>query len=614
MRAILAVPAWEKGRGGGHLCRCLSLVRDLRAMGREAVLFLPAEAGDPGGLFKQESFDPSWRITEDGLGPYSWDCVVLDRFQTPPEEFARWAELAPLAGIDEGGPCRDAFDFLIDILPGLPGASKPNIKDPGLCLARPGTGGNPRKTAGGEEKSRPLRILVSFGQEDAAGLGQASAAALAAVPGGLLEITLLAGALSRKESPPPGVTVLDAIPNLAEHIGEYDLLITHYGLTAFEALLAGTPLVLLSPSAYHEKLAKAAGFFSAGTGKGGAAKLRRLLVKNGKLNRAFLRKLSACRAALALKFKLRSEPGQSLAELISRFSPIAKAACPVCGSGGLLVINRRHDRSFRRCPRCGALSMSRIAPPPLEYDREYFFEFYKKQYGKTYIEDFPNLIRMAKRRLEIIKFLLPAKGAVSGSQEPQALLDIGCAYGPFLAAAGEAGFSPLGIDPSDDAVCYVQKKFGIPAIRGFFPDAALPQNRASFDVISLWYVIEHFQDCLRVFAEIRRILKPGGILAFASPSFSGVSGRFSLGRFLSQSPADHWTIWSPVMCKKALAQAGFRVKKIVVSGHHPERFPLLGVFAKNRASPFYGILLAISKLFRLGDTFEVYAEKLESEE
>jgi hypothetical protein len=62
------------------------------------------------------------------------------------------------------------------------------------------------------------------------------------------------------------------------------------------------------------------------------------------------------------------------------------------------------------------------------------------------------------------------------------------------------------------------------------------------------------------------------------------------------------------MCKKALALYGFKVKKTASIGHHPERFPLLGKLAKSKKSPLYKLLLAISKLFGLGDTFEVYSK------
>ena len=58
-----------------------------------------------------------------------------------------------------------------------------------------------------------------------------------------------------------------AVPALGEHLAEYDLTITHFGLTAFECLRAGCPVLLVSPTAYHELLARTAGFCSLGRGK-----------------------------------------------------------------------------------------------------------------------------------------------------------------------------------------------------------------------------------------------------------------------------------------------------------------------------------------------------------
>jgi SAM-dependent methyltransferase len=190
------------------------------------------------------------------------------------------------------------------------------------------------------------------------------------------------------------------------------------------------------------------------------------------------------------------------------------------------------------------------------------------------------------------------------------LLDIGCAYGPFLVAAKEAGFSPAGLDPAEDAAAYVRETLKLEAHQGYFPQtgAAALGGEASFDVVTLWYVIEHFREPRRVLAEVRRLLKPGGVLAFSTPSFTGVSGRKNRKDFLEKSPPDHWTIWSPQLCGKLLRDSGFRLRKIRVTGHHPERFPLLGPFARS-GGPLYAVLLLLSRIFRLGDTFEVYAHK-----
>ena len=610
-KQILIYPACEAGRGSGHIMRCIHLAEELHARNRDAFLFL-ADNEKTKSLVQNTRFNPERIITDYAqAADKDWECIVFDRFRTPPAEFSQWKGKAALIGIDEGGPCRAHFDFLFDILPGIAragsGRAAPNISDPSLLFL-------PQKK---ERETRrvgaPLKILISFGQEDSAGLACSTAQALAHKNAdGLLDITLLSGLCSAAKtagtasvkalSDASSIKILESIPNLAEHLCEYDLLVTHYGITAFEALYAGTPVILASPGAYHEKLAGSAGFCSVGIGKRNAAKIARLLFPHKRPDNIFLQKLNEQCSALAQKYKLVQQSENSLAALIDKCAPTVSASCTVCGAlHNDSFIGRFSDRSYFRCPSCGIISMNRLTPPPFEYDKEYFFESYKKQYGKTYLDDFPNLIAMAKKRLAVICKLGSRESGVGS------LLDIGCAYGPFLAASREAGFSPFGIDPSDDAVNYVTQTLGIPAVQGFFPAPHLQVPTPHYDAITLWYVIEHFNNCNKALAEIKKILKPGGILAFSTPSFSGISGRSSLRHFLENSPADHWAIWSPSTCIKALKKYGFTVKKIICTGHHPERFPFAGKLACSKRSPLYKILMVISKIFLLGDTFEVYA-------
>ena len=606
---ILIVPAIEKGKGGGHLCRCITLTCDLRTLGREALLFLPENSGNISSFLQSVNFNPAWRITDDKLkgSCKNIECVILDRFQTPAPDFLRWKEIAPVIGIDEGGVMRESFDFLIDILVPKKFIFPPaNITEPSL-LNFPAKPLPPKKRGDGV-----LKVLITFGQEDTAGLGYKTASALSKKNKDGMDITLLRGGLTNKNETYtlPNVHITQAVANLAEHLAEYGLIITHYGITAYEALYAGTKVLLVSPTVYHAKLARAAGFYELGIKK------IPLLTPNS----PFLKKLEKQCNALAVKYKLNQKDNFSnLAALCGSLSPQVNRRCPVCGANARLrSVSRFSERTYRRCSRCGVIYMDRTCPPPIEYERKYFFDFYKKQYGRTYLEDFPNIKAAGKRRLKIIKSLL---NDVSHSQKLNhvqsaelTLLDIGCAYGPFLEAAHEEGFSPSGIDPAKDAICYVQQTLGIPAVQGFFPNSPLPTpysplptpHSPLYDVVTLWFVIEHFTDCVSVLAAIRNILKPYGILAFSTPSYSGISGS-NLNNFLLTSPADHWTVWSPKMCKKAITLAGFKVKKIVICGCHPERFPLLGKFAKSKKSPLYWLLLAVSKFFSLGDTFEVYA-------
>jgi SAM-dependent methyltransferase len=602
----------EAGRGGGHLARCIALVRDLRALGREAFLFLgPAVSAARETLAPLlAELEPPWILREAGAGP--WHFIVLDRFRTPVPEYRFWASLAFLVGIDEGGPCRDSFDFLIDLLPGPPGRSAPNLFDPRL-LPLPDTRHGSNLAGNMGASAGPLRVLISFGAEDAAGLGRDCAAALCPPggPGGF-HITLVdpragnsnGNPAGSSGASPEGFTRLRSIPGLAGRLAEYDLLITHFGLGAFEALRAGTPALLVSPGPYHERLARAAGFFSAGIRKRGVRRLRTLLLRPAPLE-ALRRRCDA----LARRYGLDSPRLPDFAELLAAFEPAGRP-CPGCGeAAGGAVLARFPGRTFRRCSSCGMVYMGRTNAPPVEYVREYFFDFYRKQYGKTYIEDFPQLMDMGRKRLSRIRALRRGTSAAG----PGKLLDIGCAYGPFLKAAAQEGFSVCGIDPAEDAVRYVRETLGLSAFRGFFPPPEEPFSPASFSVITLWYVIEHIKNLGPALDEAGKLLEKGGILAFSTPSCSGISAGASFRRFLEKSPEDHWTIWNPRIARTVLKRRGFVLKKTVSTGHHPERFPLLGRLARGGADPQKGLcyrfLFLLSRIFRLGDTFEAYAVK-----
>jgi SAM-dependent methyltransferase len=588
---ILAVPAIEQGRGGGHLLRQARLVRDLRLKKREALLCLPPGERDTETCLARirsftGEFSRQWICVHDSI-PADPAMIILDRFQTPPEEFALLRKIAPLIGIDEGGPCRERFDFLIDTLPALPRVCRPNMADPSLLplpLCR-------RESFFSRNNASGRRILVSFGAEDAAGLGDLAAESLSGIDAEI-------------------VTARN-IPHLREQLASFDLLVTHFGITAFEALHARLPVLLVSPTPYHEALSKAAGFTSVRHyarvpfwDKIKAHGISRLPSLAG--TEAAPALAAECRA-LAEKYGLAEVPSQSLADVLLSVDIHAAGRCPLCAAEAAVKKIRFAGRSYTCCPRCGVIYMSRLNPPPIEYGQAYFFEQYKNQYGRTYLEEFPELKETARRRISVIKKFLPAAGTCT----KPSLLDIGCAYGPLLAAAKEEGFSPLGIDPAPEAVEWIGRELGIPARQGFFPGDFPPEILAdsSFDAVSLMYVIEHFGDPRKVLQEIYRILKPGGVLAFSTPSYSGVSGRTSLKTFLEKSPADHWTVWSPRLCRKALAGCGFRVKKIVVTGHHPERFPLFASFCRGQGI-LYRFILLISRLFRLGDTFECFSVKV----
>ncbi|MDR2143417.1 MAG: hypothetical protein LBP29_03505, partial [Treponema sp.] len=502
---ILVVSACGEGRGGGHLIRSAALVESLRRSGAAAFLYIiPGNPSGkvPSGLrpgstinFLANDDTPPFRtgrvIGEDDIPSRSWGLVIVDLFRTGKKELAHWMSLGPVAAVDEGG-CRDDFDFLIDLLPHFRKKSPPNI----LCPAFLPLPKNSRPSFYEDRKvPGPFRILVSFGAEDPAGLTVPAALALAKEAGTACRITALFGPLYKNPAESAlsgtGITTVFGNGNGAREIfSGYDLVLTHFGLGAFEALAAKVPVLLVSPGKYHEKLAKNAGFVSAGTGKRALRRLGSFLFSGGLPDEKKLRRIAETSQAAAVRWLDTGplDPGGFFLSWI----PTIHRRCPACASEKRRLLERFPDRTYRRCPDCGIVYMDRTTPPPQKYNTAYFFEDYKKQYGKTYLEDFPALKKNGKRRLGIIKSLLaenspktaPAGLAGRGSRTsrtshtgdagdagstPLRLLDVGCAYGPFLAAAGEEGFIPEGIDPSEDAVRHVREKLKFQAFHGLFP-------------------------------------------------------------------------------------------------------------------------------------------------
>lgn len=637
-RRVLVVPATEKGRGGGHVARSATLVRELRALGVEAFLYAVGYRATAEILGAAGGLDSSMVYVGDPEA-VSWTFLVLDRFRTPASEVRRWAALGPLVGIDEGGSSRASFDYLLDLLPPLPSVCSANLLDPGL-LPLPA---RRRHSFIDPSRSTPLRILVTFGAEDPAGLTLGAVRSLCAVRDVTVEALL--GPLSAAESAAAGKSageaqmvaagarVLRSVPNLKERLADYGLIVTSYGLTAFEAARARVPVLLVSPTPYHERLSRIRGFVSAGVGRSAAAKVGGILTMksaDGKGDRegrpasglAFISE----RTVAAAPREPTNSGNESAAALLSRFNFPGGGRCPLCGEriaafqgkgGGVLA--RFTDRTYRRCPACGILHMVRPDRPPIVYAHDYFFDDYKKQYGRTYLEDFPQLERAGALRVGRIAELLhrgrkgridiPTEGEAENAGPKPRVLDIGCAYGPFLAAARSAGFGVFGVDPAEDAVRFVRDELGIPASVGSFPgfDPVAATGGELFDVVSLWYVIEHFLDLGAALEAASAALKVGGVLAFSTPSGSGISARARFADFLEKSPADHWTIWEPGKTARFLERFGFSLEKIIFTGHHPERFPGL---ARSRSDGLpRRLAAAASRAFGLGDTFEAYAVK-----
>ncbi len=106
------------------------------------------------------------------------------------------------------------------------------------------------------------------------------------------------------------------------------------------------------------------------------------------------------------------------------------------------------------------------------------------------------------------------------------LLDIGCGAGVFLSMAKKRGWTVSGVELSPRLASQCRQTLNVPVENGRFEDVELPRN--SFDVITLWDVIEHVLDPVSCMQRARELLKPGGILVFCTPDEDSLLARIGL--------------------------------------------------------------------------------------
>ncbi len=155
-----------------------------------------------------------------------------------------------------------------------------------------------------------------------------------------------------------------------------------------------------------------------------------------------------------------------------------------------------HHAQIVQCRHCGLVYANPRWPVDVVLDA------YTAVEDETYVEERQGrelTFRHHLRHLE--RFTGPAEG--------RALLDVGAYIGVFVEVAAQSGWQAQGVEPSSWAAAAAQRR-GLNVCQGTLETVALPE--ASFDVITLWDVIEHFADPAAELARARRLLRPGGWL------------------------------------------------------------------------------------------------------
>jgi len=150
-------------------------------------------------------------------------------------------------------------------------------------------------------------------------------------------------------------------------------------------------------------------------------------------------------------------------------------------------------------------------------------------------------------KIALVQQFQPTKGE---------LLDIGAGTGDFLVVAKTAGWNITGIEPSIQAKKLAQSK-GVT-----FADNLASIADHSKDVITMWHVLEHVPDVQAQIEELKRILKPDGVLIVAVPNYKSYDAQYYQEFWAAYDVPRHLWHFSKTAIKKLFAAQQIDLVKI----------------------------------------------------
>ena len=184
-------------------------------------------------------------------------------------------------------------------------------------------------------------------------------------------------------------------------------------------------------------------------------------------------------------------------------------------------------------------------------------EYYKSEDYISHTDARRNLFEKAYQFVKRISLKRKLKLINTFSKEQKTLLDVGCGTGDFLKIAQENNWIVTGIEPNPDARAIANQKTNASV---FETEQLLEFQQNSFDVITLWHVLEHLPKLENHIAIFKRLLKPNGRLIIAVPNFKSYDAQYYNYYWAAYDVPRHLWHFSKSSISKLMAQQSLSVE------------------------------------------------------
>lgn len=237
---------------------------------------------------------------------------------------------------------------------------------------------------------------------------------------------------------------------------------------------------------------------------------------------------------------------------------ISYSQCPVCGSRDIEQVLRAKDYTVSgeifaiyHCNQC-TVRFTQDVPAAAEINAYYQSADYisHSDTRQGLINSLYHLVRNytlgSKRRLA---------EKISGKKSG-ALLDIGAGTGAFAATMQQSGWKVTGLEPDDTARANAQKNYHL-QLKTL--DSLFALDNDSYDIITLWHVLEHVHELDAYLGKFRDLLKKDGALIVAVPNYTSGDARHYKEYWAAYDVPRHLYHFSPESVRILMDRHGFLV-------------------------------------------------------
>lgn len=240
---------------------------------------------------------------------------------------------------------------------------------------------------------------------------------------------------------------------------------------------------------------------------------------------------------------------------------LVDVACAVCGSRRRAELGIDNGYHIQKCqePDCGFVYVN---PRPMgEQIEALYAEFYDED------EEVPEIWED-----EMGGIFRECADWLCERQRTGRVLDVGCAFGHFLASMEARGWTTVGIEPSPVAAEAAAARLRGEVRTGVFEDMELADG--SFDALVAVYVLEHVAEPRGFLEKMKRVLRPGGLAVVRVPYNEPILPlNRLLGRSLMAAPA-HLNDFSPRSLRRLALDVGFSEVEVRVGARRRASDPV----------------------------------------